>query len=387
MTRARPDRGAMNQSAFEPPAIAGGIPDLPYLPFRIHGPGAALVLVGRHALARGVAEHGIRDLSLYEQPVLTCFELEGARAHQTIETPVYLQRELGTGITERVFLPLDHAAAAWSWFAHRATQTLLRFRFSAGSRDLVIGGRWAAIPNVACWFDRDVKVRLVAATMHADIELHSGETLTMVAAAREPSGAAVSAMAQLPALARSRLAGWRRAASELVTIDCSDSHYADQVNWSAYQLYAAGALHGQLTPSDLEPAPIHLRSVAAPLLHFLRATLGLEVDPPSQRIELRPRLPAEWSRLEARNLPCGDATVSLHYERTGTRHMFQLTPVAGAVPARVAFLPLIGTRRIASVAVDGQPAVLDYRETPDGVVCPVQLVLDHTRTIHIEAGA
>ncbi len=88
--------------------------------------------------------------------------------------------------------------------------------------------------------------------------------------------------------------------------------------------------------------------------------------------------------MELRNLPLGNAdTISLRYERTGAVHTFVLTQETGASPPRLIFEPSIPAQNVSGVRIDGVRADLNVRRSGERTICPVQLVLDHPRTIVI----
>jgi hypothetical protein len=82
----------------------------------------------------------------------------------------------------------------------------------------------------------------------------------------------------------------------------------------------------------------------------------------------------------------GDSRIGLRYLQSGLSHTLVLTPLAGMVPVRAIFEPLIPAPAISRVTVDGKPAALDLRRRADGWSVPMQIVLDHERTIVVEAG-
>lgn len=122
------------------------------------------------------------------------------------------------------------------------------------------------------------------------------------------------------------------------------------------------------------------------MLAVVHGILGAEPDAAKHRLVLRPQIPFEWNFLEVKNLRLGEADISLHYVRTGMRHLFTLEQRAGSVPVRVIFEPLLPASRITSAHVDGQPAELDPRRFGERLMVPVQIVLDHERVIELEAG-
>ena len=143
-------------------------------------------------------------------------------------------------------------------------------------------------------------------------------------------------------------------------------------------------LHGT-EPRAIGVCPDQAWSAAMAIAPLVHGMLGLEPDAARGRLTLRPRLPAEWDRFQVTNLRVGDARLALRFRRDRGRHIFRVDQVAGSVPLRLVFEPAI-PGLVRSAAVDGQPAVLATRPFGDRCLAPVQLVLDHERTVELETG-
>ena len=135
---------------------------------------------------------------------------------------------------------------------------------------------------------------------------------------------------------------------------------------------------GRLAPGDPEAAARLVADLAGGLL-------GWEPDASRNRVRLRPAIPQAWSTLEVSNLRVGDSRIGLRYRRSSLSHTLVLTPLAGMVPVRVIFEPVIPAPAISQVSVDGKPATLDLQRRAGGWIIPMQVVLDHERTIVVEA--
>jgi hypothetical protein len=119
---------------------------------------------------------------------------------------------------------------------------------------------------------------------------------------------------------------------------------------------------------------------------FLWRLLDPEPDAPQGRLVLRPRPPRDWPWFHVRGLAMGDSTIQLRYERHGDRHTFLVHQDRGAAPVRLVLEPGL-PGRLRSARVDGQPAELHARAAGDRTTVPVQLVLDHERTVVLDMTA
>lgn len=112
--------------------------------------------------------------------------------------------------------------------------------------------------------------------------------------------------------------------------------------------------------------------------------LGAEPDAPRGRLRLRPRPPRTWLSLAVRRLRVGSAVVDLEHRREGRRHAFTLRQVSGGSPLRVIMEPELEGGRVVATWVDGQEAELDPVAVHGLIRVPVQLVLDHERSMEVE---
>ncbi len=123
---------------------------------------------------------------------------------------------------------------------------------------------------------------------------------------------------------------------------------------------------------------------AAPLAALVHGLLGAAPDAVRGRLRLRPAAPPSWDRYEISCLRMGEASIDIRYVRNHSRHEFRLDQPAGATPIRIVFEPLIPGRALMASTVDDQPASLVARPHPEGMIVPVQIVLDHERSIVLE---
>lgn len=117
------------------------------------------------------------------------------------------------------------------------------------------------------------------------------------------------------------------------------------------------------------------------LAGLVHGVIGAQPDAPRQRLALRPCLPAEWTSLRGARFSLGDTVVAMDLATDGDRRTFTFEQVAGAVPVRLAFEPALPVSTFRAVEVDGALARLDTRPFHGRIVAPVQLVLDHERTV------
>jgi hypothetical protein len=108
--------------------------------------------------------------------------------------------------------------------------------------------------------------------------------------------------------------------------------------------------------------------------------LGLEPDATRGRIRLRPQL-HRHDTLEARSIRFGDGSISMSAEHTDGTVVIRIAQDAGSIPVTALLEPIVDI--FASAEVDGRAADLVPRTVADGVIVPVQLVLDGARTVVI----
>lgn len=118
-------------------------------------------------------------------------------------------------------------------------------------------------------------------------------------------------------------------------------------------------------------------------LERARVLLGVEPDATRGRLVLRPRPPAGWARFQVASLAMGDAAVTLHYHRDGGTHRFVLRQSHGFAPIRCILEPEL-PGRLRAARVDGTEARLEPVTLGERSRVPVQLALDHERTLELE---
>jgi hypothetical protein len=345
------------------------IPETPIVPVRRLEDEQSVLLTGRKSRAR-VSHAGTNELQLEGVPILTDLSVDSSTQMVT-ENPVYLERTLTGGLRERLFLPLHHAAAVWEWKSANRNALTVRWKTLPPEAEPVQNGRTLRVGNSIFAFDHDVEWAFEAASVHASRDLGVNDSLMLAIATHEE--AAMRALDNIQALVLSRQSDWSRASEELLRIECSDQQLADELNAAIYRLHAAD---------------VPLDSPDSPVARFLEDTLRFAPDPEKQRAVLAPRLPAEWSTFEVSNLRVGDDTMTLQFDRSGGTHTFVLKPLTGATPLRIVFEPALAAPGSSVTAqVDGVQADLNVRREGDRLVCPLQVVLDHARTVVIDTGS
>ncbi|MBI4410212.1 MAG: hypothetical protein HY561_10920, partial [Gemmatimonadetes bacterium] len=116
---------------------------------------------------------------------------------------------------------------------------------------------------------------------------------------------------------------------------------------------------------------------------FVYGLLGAEPDAPRTRLRLRPQVPASWDRLTVERLRVADASLTLRYDRAGACHRFRVAQETGAVPLRLVLEAALPGRRLAHARVEGRSAELDARVFGERLLVPLQLVVDHERTVEL----
>ncbi|MGQ0562044.1 MAG: hypothetical protein ACT443_09245 [Gemmatimonadota bacterium] len=117
-----------------------------------------------------------------------------------------------------------------------------------------------------------------------------------------------------------------------------------------------------------------------PITTFVYGVLGYAPDAAKGRLTLRPDFQDAGRRITVQNLRMGDALIAVEYTRTEDALRFELAQTAGAYPLRLIFAPLL-SRPVAAVFVDQTRAELDFRPHRDGLIIPVQIMLDDRRTV------
>ncbi|HET9984561.1 MAG TPA: hypothetical protein VFQ38_13275 [Longimicrobiales bacterium] len=124
-------------------------------------------------------------------------------------------------------------------------------------------------------------------------------------------------------------------------------------------------------------------ATAGVLNGFVYGLLGAEPDAPRHRLRLRPQLPEAWDSADVLRIRMGEASLSLRFRREGALHRFEVEPEAGPVPVRVILEPAL-PGHLRAAHIDGVAAQLDPRPFGERVIVPVQLVVDHSRTVELE---
>ena len=124
---------------------------------------------------------------------------------------------------------------------------------------------------------------------------------------------------------------------------------------------------------------------AREVLELVEGQLGVEPDATKGRLVMRPRPPVDWTFLRVGSLRVGDAAVSLDYRNEGGRHQFVVSQERGSAPLQLILEPEL-PGRLESATVDGVAAQLDPLAAGDRTRVPVQLALDHSRSVELELG-
>ncbi len=147
-----------------------------------------------------------------------------------------------------------------------------------------------------------------------------------------------------------------------------------------------GAWPSSLTPAaggDKDGSPDDAPATALTMVALVGGMLGAQPDAARGRLRLRPQPPEDWARLEVRALRVGEARVSLRYERSGERHVLRVAQQSGGAPLGLVLEPVLAGARLAAATVDGRPAELAARRFGERLLVPVQIVLDHERTVEL----
>lgn len=113
---------------------------------------------------------------------------------------------------------------------------------------------------------------------------------------------------------------------------------------------------------------------------FVHTMLGVAPDAARGRLRLRPHFPDWMERVKVHNLRMADALITMEFERIGNETRYVVEQTAGSMPVRLIFEPRFA-HMIADVDIDGVRADLQLQPMGNGVVAPVQLMLDNARTL------
>lgn len=145
---------------------------------------------------------------------------------------------------------------------------------------------------------------------------------------------------------------------------------------------ALGLADPPLRPSHL-PEGDDVGAAAELVLHIAHMVLGLEPDATRHRLWLRPRPPHGTEGLAAGTIRIGDDAVSMALDREPGALRLTIEQDAGAIPL-TALVELLVPGQPLLARVDGGAASLEPQPVEGGVLLPVQLVLDHARSIEVE---
>ena len=152
--------------------------------------------------------------------------------------------------------------------------------------------RWASSEFSTDWGTRDVSSR---ETLYDPLSYHQGSVWPLftgwVSLAEYRAGRALSGYAHLMQNADLTYAQDLGAVTELL----SGEYYQPFGRSSSHQTWSSAMV--------LAPA--------------LRGLFGVDVDAAARRVTLTPHLPASWDRAELRNVPVGDARITIEYVREG----------------------------------------------------------------------
>lgn len=147
-----------------------------------------------------------------------------------------------------------------------------------------------------------------------------------------------------------------------------------------------GAGSGLAIPEAAAPSGLQVdpSDPVSTVTRVLGGLLAPEPDASRGRLEIRPRALESWDRFEVRRLAVGPSAVDVVYEREGTRHRFEVSQTRGPTPVTLVLAPELRGENVVAVRVDRKPADLDVESAGGRCRVPVQLVLDHPRTLEVE---
>jgi hypothetical protein len=152
------------------------------------------------------------------------------------------------------------------------------------------------------------------------------------------------------------------------------------------------ALRAPLTVDEGSPSDPHLPARATDaarlILALVHGSLGVEPDATRHRLRIRLRLPADCTDLRVDDIGFGDGTIGLHVSHAADSIRVRIRQDSGAVPVTVLLEPVLaGDSVVQAATVDGTLASLSPRPVADGVMVPVQLVLDADRELLLQLDA
>jgi hypothetical protein len=184
--------------------------------------------------------------------------------------------------------------------------------------------------------------------------------------------------------------------AERLATDLGDPHFATRLHSRCtlvraalpHRVRSAAAVHlaiclDLLPPDAFQTPPYGGRAAVDALLDTAFLVLGVQPDATRHRIWLRPRLPAGWDCLEARDIQAGGDSIRLSVEVQPDMLRLRVEQDAGAIPVTALVEPFV-PGSVAGVRIDGVAASLVPRAVEGGTRLPVQLVLDRGRTVEID---
>lgn len=133
-------------------------------------------------------------------------------------------------------------------------------------------------------------------------------------------------------------------------------------------------------PADCPDYPTAAALAHAALVYGL---LGAAPDAARGRLRLRPQPPAQWDHFDVRNLRLTDASLSLRYQREGSRLAISVAQETGAVPLNLVLEP-VPPAPFRKAWLNGDVASLDRRFWAGRPATAVQLMLDREHTLELE---
>jgi hypothetical protein len=156
-------------------------------------------------------------------------------------------------------------------------------------------------------------------------------------------------------------------------------------------LWHDAGLRARLTTDDGSrqgPQPDTAADAARLILALVHGSLGVEPDATRHRLRIRLRLPAGCADLRVDDIGFGDGTLGLHVSQAAGKIRVRIRQDSGAVPITVLLEPVLpGGSVVQAATVDGTLASLSPRPVADGVMVPVQLVLDADRELLLQLDA
>jgi len=265
--------------------------------------------------------------------------------------PGALMRVLGhqTAVSECLFVAPDRSSALVEW---------------RSAHDSELDFEWTCHDNadVALLFDSALEATALQSGREFRINAH------VSLAANEPMRLIVTADAEHitdiePTLwLRWHAAQTQRRRQEMLRIETGSAQIDRLWEWWTY-----------LQSLDDQQAEPHIAA-------YLRSNLIIEADAERGRLVLQPRVTEKTGNYTAHNIAVGEARVRLDFERAENGCRFLVRQTAGSYPIRLILQPALPSTP-QHCFVDMKPALLDARAVAEGVVVPVQIMLDEQRVV------